>query len=87
MDHQKRQSVEPTHKDPWFWSHYNDAANVILELAPKTALGAGCRVIDFGCGDGITACGVASRVDAEVFGVDLYETFLRLPSYLESNLA
>lgn len=72
--------------DPWFDSHYNGAAKVVLSLVPRESLAAGMRVIDFGCGEGITAYGVASRVGADVFGVDLNLTYLQLPTYLERNL-
>jgi SAM-dependent methyltransferase len=73
-------------RDPWFWSHYDDAASIVLSLVGKHVLSSGQRAVDFGCGDGITACGVASRTAADIFGVDLYRTFGQLPSFLEKNL-
>ena len=79
-------ALAPPRLDPWFDSHYNGAANVILKLVPTDVLSSGRRVVDFGCGDGITAFGMASRIGADVFGVDLHPTYLQLPAWLEKSL-
>lgn len=72
--------------DPWFWSHYEGAANIVLSLVPRECLGKGRRVVDFGCGDGATSLGVASSIEADVVGVDLYKTYLQLPDLTQKNL-
>lgn len=46
----------------------------------------GKAIVDFGCGDGVASLGMASRVEADVRGVDLYATFNHLPEYARSNL-
>lgn len=72
--------------DPWFRSHYQGAAAIVLDLVPADCLAKGRIAVDFGCGDGATTLGVASRVQAEVIGLDLYLTFLRLPDLAQRNL-
>lgn len=72
--------------DPWFWSHYRDAANIVLSLVPSSCFESGRNVVDFGCGDGAMALGVASRTEARVVGVDLYKTYLRLSVLAKENL-
>src|SRR5262249_26257644 len=47
---------------------------------------AGRTVVDFGCGDGATALGVAHSAEAKVTGIDLYRTFGHLPSLARANL-
>ncbi len=71
--------ANPRDLDPWFWSHYRDAAGIVLELVPAECLREGRSVIDFGCGDGATALGVASNARASVIGVDLCRSFDSLP--------
>jgi ubiquinone/menaquinone biosynthesis C-methylase UbiE len=72
--------------DPWFWTHYEGAATIVRSLVPDIYLGAGKKVMDFGCGDGATTLGVASHVAAEVVGVDLHTAFMRLPDLTQANL-
>ena len=72
--------------DPWFRSHYEGAAGIVLDLVPADCFAKGRTAVDFGCGDGATTLGVASRVDAEVIGLDLYLTFLHLPDLARKNL-
>jgi SAM-dependent methyltransferase len=73
-------------KDPWFWSHYHDAARIVLDLLPRESIGSNCRIVDFGCGDGATALGVATGSDASVTGLDLYKTFVHLRDMSGQNL-
>ena len=73
-------------KEPWFWSHYDVAASAVMSLAPQRCFAAGRRIVDFGCGDGVTALGIASRAPARVIGVDLYRTFAHLKDCSERNL-
>jgi SAM-dependent methyltransferase len=72
--------------DPWFRSHYEGAAAIVLDLVPADCFANGRTAVDFGCGDGATTLGVASRVEAEVIGLDLYLTFLHLPDLAQKNL-
>ncbi len=72
--------------DPWFWSHYRDAASIVVSLVPASCLSNGKLVVDFGCGDGAMALGIASRIAARVIGVDLYTSFSSLPGMAERNL-
>jgi ubiquinone/menaquinone biosynthesis C-methylase UbiE len=72
--------------DPWFWSHYDDVAAIVLSIVSNESLAAGRRIVDFGCGDGIAALGVASRIEGVVTGIDLHRTFARLPEYIAKNL-
>ena len=72
-------------RDPWFHNHLVVASRVVA-----AALGATCRpgakVLDFGCGEGVTALGVARRTGAEVWGVDLTRAFDALPARAEQAL-
>jgi hypothetical protein len=45
--------------DPWFWSHYRDAARIVRTLVPPPYFSRGKNIVDFGCGDGATALGIA----------------------------
>lgn len=72
--------------DPWFRSHYEGAAGIVLDLVPAECFARGRTVVDFGCGDGATTLGVASRVEAGVIGIDLYLTFLHLADLALKNL-
>lgn len=72
--------------DPWFRSHYESAAGIVLDLVPHDCFAKGRTAVDFGCGDGATTLGVASRIEAEVIGLDLYLTFRHLPDLAQRNL-
>lgn len=72
--------------DPWFRSHYHGVAGIVLDLVPAECFAKGRTVVDFGCGDGATTLGVASHVEAEVIGIDLYLTFLHLADLAQKNL-
>ena len=78
--------ADPRELDPWFWSHYDTAAGIVVSLVPPACLQRGRAIVDFGCGDGATALGVASRVEAAVIGVDLYRSFDRLSGFVATNL-
>jgi ubiquinone/menaquinone biosynthesis C-methylase UbiE len=79
-------SHEARQIDPWFWSHYDTAAGIVISLVPVAALQRGSRVVDFGCGDGATALGFATKTEATVIGLDLYRTFEHLPGIARENL-
>lgn len=58
----------------------------MLDLVPAECFAKGRTAMDFGCGDGSTTLGVASHVEADVIGLDLYLTFLQLPDLAQENL-
>ncbi|HEX6633791.1 MAG TPA: class I SAM-dependent methyltransferase [Usitatibacter sp.] len=72
--------------DIWFWSHYRDAAGIIRQLVPAPYFSPGKTIVDFGCGDGATALGIAHSSEANVIGVDLYRSFEHLPALAAQNL-
>lgn len=72
--------------DAWFQSHYEGAASILVSLLPAEALGPGRTLVDFGCGDGATSLGVATRSRANVIGVDLMRSFDHLPALARDNL-
>lgn len=76
----------PREMDPWFRDHYRGAAAIVLDLVPAHCFAKGRIAVDFGCGDGATTLGVASRVEAQVIGLDLHLTFLQLPDFAQKNL-
>lgn len=41
------------------------------EMARMCRIGRGMRILDIGCGKGVTACYLAQKYDCEVIGVDL----------------
>jgi SAM-dependent methyltransferase len=58
----------------------------VLDLVPAECFAKGRTAVDFGCGDGATTLGVASRVEADLIGLDLYLTFHHLPDLAQKNL-
>ena len=72
--------------DPWFWSHYETVAQIVMSEVPRSCLMKGSKVLDFGCGDGAATLGVASHSEASVVGVDLMRSFAHLPALAEQNL-
>ena len=72
--------------DPWFWSHFKTVADIVLAEVPRHCTLGGCRILDFGCGDGAASLGVALQVGAEVAGVDLARSFDHLPALAKKNL-
>jgi 2-polyprenyl-3-methyl-5-hydroxy-6-metoxy-1,4-benzoquinol methylase len=60
--------------DSWFSSHFNYATDVVFEWVGQERL-RGTHVLDFGCGDGITALGLMLRYGADrITGIDVSET-------------
>lgn len=71
--------------DPWFESHFVHAARIVCGFLAECAPLAGARILDFGCGDGITAAGVAALVPGLVVGADINPSFRHLAPLLEAN--
>lgn len=59
----------------WFNSHFNYAASVIVNSLPSFVHQNNKKILDFGCGDGITALGVSTKSSARVIGVDITRAF------------
>ena len=73
------------HSD-WFFRHFDHAAPTIISylLGDHPALRG--RILDIGCGDGITDLGVALRTQCEqLIGIDPFRQFERLPAVLAEN--
>lgn len=60
--------------DSWFAAHFNYATDVVVEWVGPERL-RGTHILDFGCGDGITALGLMLRYGANwITGIDVSET-------------
>jgi SAM-dependent methyltransferase len=71
--------------DSWFENHFLHAARIIHGfLAERMALGS-ARILDFGCGDGITALGLTRFGVGTVVGVDINASFRHLPGLAAAN--
>lgn len=73
------------HSD-WFYRHFDHAAlTVIGYLLGESPLLRG-RILDVGCGDGITDLSIALRTQCqELVGVDPFKGFERLPGMMRDN--
>jgi Methylase involved in ubiquinone/menaquinone biosynthesis len=70
----------------WFWRHFDHAAATTVSylLGEHPALRG--RILDVGCGDGITDLGIALRTRCEkLVGIDPFRGFERLPQILRDN--
>lgn len=71
--------------DNWFENHFLHAARIIHGfLAERMELG-GARILDFGCGDGITALGLTRFEVGTVVGVDINASFRHLSGLAAAN--
>ncbi|MEM9302786.1 MAG: class I SAM-dependent methyltransferase [Pseudomonadota bacterium] len=73
------------HSD-WFFRHFDHAARTVISyLLGDSPLLKG-KVLDVGCGDGITDLGIFLRCQPEeMVGIDPFRGFDRLPGILEAN--
>ena len=70
----------------WFWRHFDHAATTTMSylLGDHPALRG--RILDVGCGDGITDLGIALRTRCEkLVGIDPFKGFERLPQILRDQ--
>lgn len=74
-------------RDAWFDAHFNHAAPVVIEWLSAELDLERARIVDFGCGDGITDLGVALRAEPqEVVGVDITRAFEHLEGLANDQL-
>ncbi len=73
--------------DAWFGAHFHHAANTVVEwLSPHVDWQA-LRLLDFGCGDGITDLALAlKKAPAKMLGVDINTGFDSLPPTARAQL-
>lgn len=73
--------------DAWFEAHFNYAATAVGEwLGSELAMEA-TQLVDFGCGDGITALGVTLKSrPRRLIGVDLHQAFSHLGKVARQQL-
>ena len=73
------------HED-WFFRHFDHAARTIISyMLGDSPLLAG-RILDVGCGDGITDLGVCLRFrPQEMVGIDPFEVYRRLPEIMAAS--
>jgi SAM-dependent methyltransferase len=80
----ERLSWRRGHND-WFHKHFDHAARVVQSYMLDNSPLLRGRVLDVGCGDGITDLGVALRCQTREFvGVDPFRGYERLPEILRS---
>ncbi|TVQ40917.1 MAG: class I SAM-dependent methyltransferase [Wenzhouxiangella sp.] len=64
----------------WFFRHFDHAARTIIHLFFREDERLRGRVLDVGCGDGITDLGIALRMQPEaLIGIDPFRGYERLP--------
>ncbi len=73
--------------DPWFRDHFEYATAVVSEWLGQAMPLERARVMDFGCGDGITGLGVALKHGPrQVLGIDVTQTFRRLSQVARAQI-
>jgi len=64
----------------WFTRHFDHAARTVIHYLFDNHSALRGRVLDVGCGDGITDLGIASRINPEaLIGIDPFRGYERLP--------
>jgi ubiquinone/menaquinone biosynthesis C-methylase UbiE len=72
----------------WFYRHFDHAARVIKDLMFKNSQELNGKILDVGCGDGVTDLGLYLRTNPELLvGIDPFEGYKNLEKFaLENNL-
>jgi ubiquinone/menaquinone biosynthesis C-methylase UbiE len=70
----------------WFHRHFDHAAGTVISYMLGNSPLLRGRILDVGCGDGITDLGIALRCEPELLvGADPFRGFDRLPEILRDN--
>lgn len=73
--------------DAWFQGHFEYAAQTVIEWLGKELEAEDAELLDFGCGDGITALSVALNARPKrLLGVDIRQAFSRLDQLAKDQL-
>jgi len=72
--------------DNWFFSHFDHAARVVIQLMFDNSPRLKGKILDVGCGDGITDLGIFLRCQPELLvGIDPFRGYRRLPEIAKAN--
>ena len=78
---------DPWISDSWFEGHFKYAADEIRNSLSAHLDLSQAKLLDFGCGDGITALGVALKSECpRLTGIDITRAFQDLPTLAQSQL-
>jgi SAM-dependent methyltransferase len=70
----------------WFYRHFDHAASIVMSYILGDSPLLKGRILDVGCGDGITDLGIALRTGCEeLVGIDPFKGFERLPGIAKDN--
>lgn len=73
-------------KGGWFHGHFDHAARVVIDYMFKGSRQLRGRILDVGCGDGITDLGIALHCGPELLiGIDPFSGFQRLPQVMSEH--